>query len=167
MTTRSTGILLTVALSALTACSSTATDDGASRATRAAETTPPAVTAAPSPTSVPVDDPVVSCDWQQEAFARRYVEAVNAADLEGIVAAFHPTGQILDVGRLIDGPEAIRSWAANEVVGGRLDVQNCTRNPDGVTLRVRFAPGGIGGFLADYRLIEREGRIGRAELTYA
>ncbi|TQF04889.1 nuclear transport factor 2 family protein [Kitasatospora acidiphila] len=99
--------------------------------------------------------------------ARAYVDAVAAKNLDGLVAAFAPDGVVVDVGRQIRGRDAIRQWAGNEVIGGRLTVLRATARPGGTTMLVVFAPGGSGGFRADYAFDLSGGLISRAELTYA
>jgi hypothetical protein len=97
----------------------------------------------------------------------RYVTAVNSDDLDGIVGSFPPDGLIVDVGREIRGADAIRRWADNEVIGGRLEVLERHPRDGGIDLLVRFAPGGTGGFRAWYRFDVDDGLISRADLTYA
>ncbi|WP_414941187.1 hypothetical protein [Amycolatopsis sp. cmx-11-51] len=54
--------------------------------------------------------------------ARAYVEAVNGKDLEPLVAAFTEEGEVVEVTRRIKGPDAVRMWASDEVIGGTLRV---------------------------------------------
>ncbi|GAA1555741.1 hypothetical protein GCM10009804_10770 [Kribbella hippodromi] len=97
-----------------------------------------------------------------------YVDAVNRGDLDGIVRAFHPDGEIVDVSRTISGDKAIRVWARNEVVGGALRVVRIVeRRADGQKLLVHWAPGGTGGFEAHYHFTVRGDRIAAANLQYA
>ncbi|MEU7530505.1 nuclear transport factor 2 family protein [Saccharothrix sp. NPDC042600] len=99
--------------------------------------------------------------------ARRYVDAVAAGDLDGLVDSFAPEAVIVDVGREIRGHDAIRHWADTEVIGGRLTVLESTARPGGVTMLVRFEPGGTGGFRARYSFDVRDGVIVKADLQYA
>ncbi|NUS74109.1 MAG: nuclear transport factor 2 family protein [Corynebacteriales bacterium] len=99
--------------------------------------------------------------------AQRYVDAVAADDLDGLVAAFAPDALIVDVGREIRGHDAIRHWADTEVIGGRLTVLNNEPDERGTTMLVRFAPSGTGGFEARYVFYIENDHIVRAELTYA
>ncbi|CAL9493026.1 hypothetical protein SUDANB95_03257 [Actinosynnema sp. ALI-1.44] len=99
--------------------------------------------------------------------ARRYVDAVAAGDLDELVGAFAPEAVVVDVGREIRGHDAIRHWADTEVIGGRLTVLESTARPGGVTMLVRFEPGGAGGFRARYSFDVRDGVIVKADLQYA
>ncbi|QGV78566.1 nuclear transport factor 2 family protein [Streptomyces ficellus] len=99
--------------------------------------------------------------------AQAYVDAVAAEDLDALVAAFHPDAELTDVGRQFSGHDEIRRWADNEVIGGRLTVLKNTPKSNGTTLLVRFAPGGSGGFEANYEFDVRDGRIAKLNLQYA
>lgn len=112
------------------------------------------------------------CDWRaaelDDGPVQRYVDAVNAGDLDRLAAAFARDAEVVDVGRSIDGAAAIRSWAEAEVIGGRLTVIDCESSGSGADLLVRFAAdGGDGGFEARYRFTVDGDLITRAELTYA
>ncbi|GLW09457.1 hypothetical protein Misp01_45860 [Microtetraspora sp. NBRC 13810] len=97
-----------------------------------------------------------------------YVDAVNARDLDALVRSFLPDGEILDVSRTIAGHDAIRSWAAAEVIGGSLRVLSVAEDRgDGQKLLVHWAPAGSAGWRAHYDLTYRDGRISRADLQYA
>lgn len=99
--------------------------------------------------------------------AQRYFDAVAAQDADALAAAFAEDAVVLDVGREIAGRDAIRTWASNEVIGGVYTVLDHTARTGGVDILVRFQPGGIGGFRADYRFDLADGLITRAELAYA
>jgi hypothetical protein len=97
-----------------------------------------------------------------------YVDAVGRRDLEALVNAFHTDGRIVDVTRTIAGHDAIRDWARNEVIGGRLTVVDVVESrPDGQKLLVRWAPAGSDGWLAHYDFTTRGDRITVADLQYA
>ena len=98
----------------------------------------------------------------------QYVTSVNSQDLEGIVNSFLPDGLIIDVGRHIKGSDAIRKWADDEVVGGKLDVLERHPTDAGIDLLVRFTPpGSNGGFRAWYRYTVKNDKIEKVDLTYA
>lgn len=100
--------------------------------------------------------------------AQAYVDAVNAGDLEALVASFASDGEIVDVSRRISGHDAIRSWADAEVIGGSLRVDGVTTvAPDQQRVRVHWAPSGSAGWAADYTFTDRDGRITVADLQYA
>ncbi|MZD08644.1 hypothetical protein GTW43_26715 [Streptomyces sp. SID5785] len=136
--------------------------------------TPPRAT--PSTASGPVrsGDAVADDDATAEAAdravdpaAQAYVDAVAHEDLDALVRAFHPDAQLIDVERTFSGRDEIRDWARDEVIGGRLTVLKNTPTRGGTTLLVRFAPGGHGGFEANYAFDVRDGRIARLNLQYA
>ncbi|GAA4907973.1 hypothetical protein GCM10023237_29560 [Streptomyces coeruleoprunus] len=123
-------------------------------------TAPPTVTAAP-PAGPPSRGPLV-------AAAQRYLDAVAARDAGAVASAFAPDGLVVDVGREIRGRDAIRRWAAAEVIGGSYTLLDHTPHPGGTTLLVRFRPDGTGdGFRARYRLDITDGLITTATLEYA
>jgi hypothetical protein len=101
------------------------------------------------------------------AAAQAYVDAVNSADLDALVRAFAPQGQVLDVSRPIRGRDAIRTWARNEVIGGRLKVLSVTAMPGGQDLLVHWAPAGSDGWRAHYRFTMTADGITLADLQYA
>ncbi|MEU4542517.1 nuclear transport factor 2 family protein [Nonomuraea dietziae] len=100
--------------------------------------------------------------------AMAYVDAVNAGDLDALVASFAEGAEIVDVSRSIHGRAAIREWASNEVIGGRLTVLSIAQErQDGQRLLVRWAPGGSDGWRAHYDFTWANGRIVKADLQYA
>ncbi|MFJ3713290.1 MULTISPECIES: nuclear transport factor 2 family protein [unclassified Streptomyces] len=102
-----------------------------------------------------------------EPAVRGYVDAVDSRDVNALVAVFAPQATVNDTGRSFHGRAAIRDWARDEVIGGRLTVLKNTPKTNGTTLLVRFAPQGVGGFEADYEFDLRDGRIARLDLRYA
>ncbi|MFC4009355.1 nuclear transport factor 2 family protein [Nonomuraea purpurea] len=102
------------------------------------------------------------------AAARAYVDAVNARDLDALVASFARDAEIVDVSRSIRGHDAIRAWADREVIGGTLRVVSIAeRRADGQKLLVHWAPAGSGGWQAHYDFTVGGGRIVKADLQYA
>jgi ketosteroid isomerase-like protein len=99
--------------------------------------------------------------------AQAYVDAVNSGDLDALVLAFAPDGEVMDVDRPIRGRDAIRAWAANEVMGGRLQVLSVTAMPSGQDLLVHWAPRGSSGWRARYRFTMTGTAITLADLQYA
>ncbi len=100
--------------------------------------------------------------------AQSYVDAVNREDLDALVAAFSPDGEIIDISRRVRGADAIRRWADSEVIGGTLRVESVTPlSPDTQRLRVHWAPAGSGGWAADYTFSTLDDRITTADLQYA
>jgi hypothetical protein len=100
--------------------------------------------------------------------AQAYVDAVGRQDLDGLVSAFAADGVVVDVSRRIEGRDAIRTWADREVIGGSLRVDGVTEVEPGVQrLRVHWAPGGSGGWAADYTFTVDGDGIAEADLQYA
>ena len=52
-----------------------------------------------------------------------YLAAVNAFNLDGIVAAFAPDAYVNDARREITGVDAIRRWAEKEMVGDHVTME--------------------------------------------
>jgi ketosteroid isomerase-like protein len=52
-----------------------------------------------------------------------YLAAVNAFDLDGMVAAFAPDAYVNDARREISGVGAIRRWAEKEMVGDHVTME--------------------------------------------
>jgi hypothetical protein len=102
------------------------------------------------------------------AAASAYVDAVARRDLDALAAAFAPDGVVVDVRRRIEGRDAIREWAAREVIGGSLRVDTVTAlGPDAQRVRVHWAPSGSAGWAADYTFRVGGGEIVEADLQYA
>ncbi|WP_210115443.1 nuclear transport factor 2 family protein [Mycobacterium sp. DL99] len=57
------------------------------------------------------------------AAARRYVDAVNAFDVEAVLAALTPDALVHDNQREFTTPDAIRAWVRDEIVGDRVTMQ--------------------------------------------
>jgi ketosteroid isomerase-like protein len=55
--------------------------------------------------------------------AAEYLAAVNACDLDRMVAAFAPDAYVNDARREINGVEAIRRWAEKEMIGDRVTME--------------------------------------------
>ncbi|QGV82578.1 nuclear transport factor 2 family protein [Streptomyces ficellus] len=99
---------------------------------------------------------------------RAYVDAVDAGDADALAAAFHEDGTVTDTGRRFQGRDAIRAWAADEVIGGRVTVLGNTPGADGSTVLLRFDPEGLlAGFRAHYAFTVKDGLIHRVSMNYA
>ena len=99
--------------------------------------------------------------------AQCYFEGVAAGSAEEVANCFTSDAVVIDVGRHIEGREAIRAWTEEEVIGGVYEVLEVTPRNGGVTMLVTFAPGGTGAFRANYSFDIEDGFITRADLTYA
>ena len=102
-----------------------------------------------------------------EPTAQCYVNAVNAQNLNALVNCFAPNGVVIDVTRHIQGTDAIRTWAQNEVIGGTLRVLENHPHIGGTSLLVHWAPKGSSGWSANYDFMTSNGRITQASLRYA
>ncbi|WP_166345575.1 nuclear transport factor 2 family protein [Phytoactinopolyspora limicola] len=65
------------------------------------------------------------------------VDAINDADTDAFVAAFTPDGFVDDWGRVLNGPEGVRSWAESDAIGmgARMTVLSADTQGDTTTLR--------------------------------
>lgn len=143
---------------------------GLAAACAGAATSTPAATGTRSSSSImtaATPTPAVTGGISPAAPAQAYVDAVNRNDLDALVLAFAPDGQVIDVTRPIRGRDAIRTWADNEVMGGHLEVLSVTPMPGGQDLLVRWAPRGLGGWQAHYRFTMTDSAITTADLQYA
>lgn len=71
--------------------------------------------------------------------AQRFVDAINAADTDGFVAAFTDDGYVDDWGRILRGPSGVRSWAETDAIGAGARMTVLTSTVDGSTVSIRFA----------------------------
>ncbi len=72
------------------------------------------------------------------AQAQRMVDAINDADTDAFVEAFSEDGYVDDWGRVLSGPEGLRSWADSDAIGAgaRMTVLDCHVERD--IVRTRF-----------------------------
>ena len=63
---------------------------------------------------------------------KRVVDAINSADTEAFVAAFSTDGRVDDWGRVLEGSDGVRSWAATDAIGqnARMTVLEATTEGD-------------------------------------
>lgn len=101
------------------------------------------------------------------AAARCYVDPVNGDDLDAPVVCFATNGAVVDVSRRIEGQDAIRRWAGDEVMEGSLRVLEEEPRPNGTRLLVHRAPAGSDGWRAYHTFEAQDGRIVVANLQYA
>jgi hypothetical protein len=100
--------------------------------------------------------------------AQCYFNTVASKDLEKFAACFTEDAVIIDVNREIKGRNAIRTWANNEVIGGKYRLLEAKEIKDGISILLRFAPSGVGdGFRAPYDVTFKNGKIVRMNLQYA
>ena len=69
-----------------------------------------------------------------------YIAAVNASDLDRIVATFSPDAYVNDISREMWGPDAIRKWVKKEVVGDHvtMEVREVLDHYGDIIVRARF-----------------------------
>jgi SnoaL-like domain len=69
-----------------------------------------------------------------------HVAAVNAFDVEAIVATFAPDAYVNDARREINGTQAIRAWVTREIVGDHvtMDVREIFDHHGDVIVRARY-----------------------------
>ncbi|MBU2664721.1 nuclear transport factor 2 family protein [Actinoplanes bogorensis] len=135
--------------------------DSPSTATPSATGAASATGTAPSAGNAPSGSEAVA------APAQAYVDAVAARDLGALAEAFAPDAVVIDVTRRIEGRDAIREWADNEVIGGSLRVLSATPMDGGQDLLVHWAPSGSAGWEARYRFTMNGSHITQADLQYA
>ncbi|KKI22267.1 MULTISPECIES: nuclear transport factor 2 family protein [unclassified Leucobacter] len=68
-----------------------------------------------------------------------FVDALNAADTDAFVAAFTEDGFVDDWGRVLRGPEGVRSWAASDAIGAGAQMTVLEATTEGETTELRFA----------------------------
>lgn len=66
------------------------------------------------------------------------VDAINAGDTEAFVAAFTEDGRIDDWGRVLDGPEGVRSWADTDAIGQDARITVREADTEGEVTQLRF-----------------------------
>jgi hypothetical protein len=69
-----------------------------------------------------------------------HVAAVNAFDIEAIVATFAPDAYVNDARREINGHEAIRAWVTKEMVGDHvtMEVREVIDHYGDIIVRARY-----------------------------
>ena len=69
-----------------------------------------------------------------------HIAAVNAFDTEGVVATFAVDAYVNDARREINGIDAIRAWAAKELVGDHvtMEVREVIDHYDDTIVRARY-----------------------------
>jgi hypothetical protein len=99
---------------------------------------------------------------------RGYIDAVDSRDVNALVTVFAPQAAVDDTGRSFRGRAAIREWAGDEVIGGRLTVLRTMPGPRGPTVLLHFDPAGfMAGFRARYTFDVDHDVITRITLRYA
>lgn len=66
------------------------------------------------------------------------VDAINAADYDGFVAAFAADGEVNDWGRVLTGSDGVRSWAETDAIGMNARITVLGASTDGDVTEIRF-----------------------------
>jgi len=66
------------------------------------------------------------------------VDAINAADTDAFVAAFTDDGFVSDWGRVLTGPDGVRSWAGSDAIGAGAQMEILSASTDGDTTTTTF-----------------------------
>lgn len=69
---------------------------------------------------------------------QRFVDAINSADTDGFVAVFTAGGFVDDWGRVLRGPDGVRSWAGSDAIGAGAKMTVLSADVDADTVRIRF-----------------------------
>ncbi len=99
----------------------------------------------------------------------QFVTATNAADARGLEALFAPGAVVTDNGIVIDGPSAIATWIADDVVGMGLTLDPVEFTGGAVPVLVadgdgEFAGGVRGPIRFELRFTPVGGRIARLDI---
>lgn len=68
-----------------------------------------------------------------------FVTAINTGDTEAFVAVFTADGYVDDWGRVLHGPEGVRSWAGSDAIGAGAQMTILSAEVDGDTVRTHFS----------------------------
>ncbi|PWD51309.1 hypothetical protein C8046_12210 [Serinibacter arcticus] len=68
----------------------------------------------------------------------RVVAAINDADIDAFVDAFTPDGVVNDWGRVLTGPEGVRSWGQSDAIGAGARMTVVEATTDGDTTMITF-----------------------------
>jgi hypothetical protein len=66
------------------------------------------------------------------------VDAINNGDEDAFVAAFAPDGYVDDWGRVLHGPDGVRSWSQTDAIGMNASVTVLSASTEGDTTRIAF-----------------------------
>jgi len=75
---------------------------------------------------------------------QRVLTAIDEQDNDAFVAAFAPDGYVDDWGRQFRGPERIRSWSDNELIGKRATFSDVRVSTPGNPVTITTQVGGDG-----------------------
>jgi hypothetical protein len=78
------------------------------------------------------------------AAVQRVLTAIDEQDNDAFVAAFAPDGYVDDWGRQFRGPDRIRAWSENELIGKRATFTGTSVSTPGNPLTIVTQVGGDG-----------------------
>jgi hypothetical protein len=114
------------------------------------------------PSSIQAQNP------QLPVTAACYFDTIAAQNIEKFAACFETNAVVIDVDREIKGRDAIKTWAKNEVIGGKYTILEVKEIKDGASILLRFSPNGVGdGFRARYVVTWKNNKIIKMDLQYA
>lgn len=70
---------------------------------------------------------------------RAFVTAINTGDTEALVDTMTADGYVDDWGRVLRGPDGVRSWAGSDAIGARAQMTILSAEVDGNTVSTRFS----------------------------
>lgn len=70
---------------------------------------------------------------------QQFVTAINTGDTEAFVNAFTADGYVDDWGRVLRGPEGVRSWAGSDAIGAGAQMTILSAEVDGDTVSTHFS----------------------------
>jgi SnoaL-like domain len=73
-----------------------------------------------------------------------FLDAVNAADTDALLALFHDRGEVNDWGSRYIGHEQIRAWSDRELIGANATLRMLSSEQHGNEVGVRVQVGGDG-----------------------
>ncbi|WP_449278167.1 nuclear transport factor 2 family protein [Leucobacter sp. GX24907] len=79
-------------------------------------------------------------DIRIPAALQRFVDSINEADTDAFVAAFTAEGFVDDWGRVLSGPEGVRSWAMSDAIGAgaQMTILEASTSDDVTEVRFRW-----------------------------
>lgn len=66
------------------------------------------------------------------------IDAINNTDTDAFIAAFTEDGAVDDWGRVLRGPDGLRSWAATDAIGQNARMTVLEHSTEGDVTSVRF-----------------------------
>jgi hypothetical protein len=97
--------------------------------------------------------------------AGQFVQAVKNSNLDSLLDSFDSNAVLVEGDRKMKGIEAIYEWAAGEVIGGKLVIEQVTPRENGVDMMAEFIPyGWEQGLRTSYKFDFKKGKIYRANI---